>query len=405
LSEYGVDISLVREQTGRSIIWGQDYLANHEMNALMASAHFFLLPSESLHSASIVQAMMLGAIPVVTDTVGTSVYVTDNENGIVLQGMRAAIWHKDASTGIPVDRYRRTPDLDNSLVSQLTVRVCALVDSPNAYHNMKSHMISYAQDQFSGQAFSDHFWNAVFALYQRYQGSSAECTAISSDEQRSLLNCTVRGDEWARVFESSPHQMLRINTGYGVVWEMGGTLIQAYGDPPFEPNDWSVLAQYCSAGAPQVTLAHTLEELGGNYLGFSVSPGTSLIYKWAEWISGVLKPHPVLHRHAALIWRKLHRYYVYLISRLTEPKITDFDIEVVQEGISGYNIVRHLNRYYAIPQSEGTFIPAKAEFGGYSSCFSGNSLKEVERTIIATRSPQHRFPDSHQQPADRVLKL
>jgi hypothetical protein len=197
--------------------------------------------------------------------------------------------------------------------------------------------------------------------------------------------------------------MLRINTGYGVVWEIGGTLIQAYGDPPFEPNDWSVFAQYCSAGAPQVTFAHTLEELGGKYLGFSVSPGRSLIYESVEWISGILKPHPVLHRHVAFIWRKLHRYYVFFMSRIMKPKLSDFDIELVREGVSGYNIVRHIDRYYAIPQSEGTFIPVKAEFGGYSSCFSGYSLKEVERTV-ATCIPEHRFPDSCQQPAGKASK-
>ncbi|MDC8448513.1 MAG: hypothetical protein LV473_09155 [Nitrospira sp.] len=393
LKEYGVDISLVRAQTGRSIIWGQDYLANHEMNALMAGAHFFLLPSESLHSASIVQAMMLGAIPVVTDTVGTSVYVTDNENGIVLKGMRDAMWYRDASTGILVDRYRRIPDLDNSMVTQLTTRVCALLDRPDVYWDMQSRMISYAHNQFSGQAFSDHFWNAVSALYQRYHESSVQRSSIHNQEQLSLLDCTVRSDEWARIFESPPHQMLRINTGYGVVWEVGGTLIQAHGDPPFEPNDWSVLAQYCSAGAPQVTFAHTLEEFGGQYLGFSLSPCRNRIYELAEWISGILKPHPVLHRQAALIWRKLHRYYVYFMLRLMKPKMADFDVELVREGISGYNIVRYLDRYYAIPQSEGAFIPAKVEFGGYSSCFSADSLKEIEHIIVATRDPKYRALD------------
>jgi len=405
LREYGVDVSLVREQTGRSIIWGQDYLANHEMNALMASAHLFLLPSESLHSVSIVQAMTLGAIPVVTDTVGTSVYVTNNQNGIVLQGVRDAIWHRDASTGILVDRYCRTPDLDTSLVSQLTTRVCALLDRGDAYQNMRNQMISYAQDQFSGQAFSDHFWNTVSVLYQRYRESSGNHAGIPIQERHSLPDCTVRDDEWARVFESPPHQMLRINTGYGVIWEMGGTLIQAYGDPPFEPNDWSVAAQYCSAGAPQVTFAYTLEELGGRYLGFNVSPGRSLIYQSVEWISGILKPHPVLHRQAARIWRKLYRYYAYFMSRLMKPKLSDFDIELVREGISGYNIVRHLDRYYAIPQSEGAFIPTKAEFGGYSSCFSSDTLQEVERTIVATRNPEYRFPGSHQQSAGKASKL
>lgn len=385
LSDYGVDVSLVREQTGRSIIWGQDYLSNHEMNALMESAHFFLLPSASLHSVSIVQALMLGAVPIVTDTVGTSVYVTDNENGIVLQGMRDAIWYRDASTGILVDRYGKTPDLDDSLVSQLIRRICALLDRPQDYWNMQNRMTVSARDQFSGQAFSDHFWSTVSVLYQRYQDSYTE-RPIPSQEGRSLLDCSVGGAEWDRVFESPTHPMLRINTGHSVVWELGGALIQAYGNPPFEPNDWSALAHYWSVGAPQSTFAHSLEELGGKYLGLSGIPGGSAIYKSVGWLSRVLKPYPVLYRQAAHIWRKVRRYHAYVTSKLMKSETNDFDIELVRHGVSGYNIIRHIDRYYAIPQSEGEFIPAKAESGGYSSCFSGYSLKEVEHAVVVAHS-------------------
>lgn len=405
-SEYGVDTSWVREQTGRSIIWGQDYLANHEMNALMASAHFFLLPSASLHSASIMQAMTLGAIPVVTDTVGTSVYVTDNKNGIVLQGMRAAIWYEDASTGILVDRYCRTPDLDDSLVSQLTTRVCALLDSPDAYQNMQSRMILYAQDQFSGQAFSDHFWNTLSILYQRYQECSRERPTNAIQERRLLLDCTIRGvDEWARVFESSTQPMLRINTGHGVVSELGGALIHADGNPRFQLNDWSVLAQYCSANAPRITFAHTLEELGGSYLGFSGNSVQNTIRRTIGLISRVLKPYPVLHSQLARIWQKTRRYHAYLAPRLMKTKMSNLDIELVRHGISGYNIIRHSERYYAIPQSEGAFSPIKAEAGGYSSCFSGYSLDDVERAVQSLHGSEPGPADSYRQSFDRVSKL
>lgn len=405
LSEYGVDVSLVQAQTSRSIIWGQDYLANHEMNALMASAHFFLLPSASLHSVSIMQAMALGAIPVVTDTVGTSVYVTDNKNGIVLQGMCAAIWHKDASTGILVDRYRRTPDLDNSLVTQLTTRVCALLDRPDVYHNMRSHMISCAHDQFSGQAFSNHFWSTVGALYQRYQESSARHVSVSSPERLSLLDCTVRSDEWARIFESPTHPLLRINTGQSVVWELGGALFHAYGNPPFELNDWSALAQYYSIGAPQSTFAHTMEELGGKYFSFSGIPGGNTINKSVGWISRALKPYPVLYRQAAHIWRKVRRYHADFASRLMKTETNDLNVEFVRHGVFGYNIIRHIDRYYAIPQSEGTFNAAKAESGGYSSCFSGYSLEQVECAVQAAYDSEPRPANSYQPSPDRVSKL
>jgi glycosyltransferase involved in cell wall biosynthesis len=404
LNEYGVDAYFVREQTGRSIVWGQDYLANHEMNALMESAHFFLLPSASLHSVSIVQAMTLGAIPVVTDTVGTSVYVTDNENGIVLRGMHAAIWHKDESTGILVDRYYKTPDLDDSLVAQLIDRVCTMLDRPGAYWKMRNCMMTYARDEFSGQAFSDHFWNTVSVLYQRYQECSRERSGMTIQERRSSLDCTVRGHEWARAFEGPTHPMLRINTGHSVVWELGGALIHTYGNPPFELNDWSVLAKYYNVTAPQSTFAHTLEELGGKYFDFSGSTGGNTIYKLISWIIGVLKPYPAMYTQAARVWRKMRRYHSYFEAKLRKSKASDLNIELVLQGVSGYNIIRHIDRYYAIPQSEGAFNLVKAESGGYSACFSGYSLEQVERAVLASHDSDPRLPDSHCQLADKASK-
>jgi glycosyltransferase involved in cell wall biosynthesis len=377
LSEYGVDVSFLKAQTGRSIIWGQDYLANHEMNALIANAHFLLSPSASLQSVSIMQAMTLGTIPVVTDTVGMSVYVTDNENGIVLQGIRGAVWHKEAATGILVDRYFRTPDLDDSLVSQLTSRVGILLDAPDIYWNMRDRTVAYAQDQFSGQAFSDHFWGTVSDLYHRERKHFSRRDAIPTRVGAALLDCTVQDDSWARVFESPTQPMLRINTGLGVVWALGGAMIQAYGNPRIDLNGWSVLAQHYSPSAPQTTFANTLDELGGKYLHPVEPRWNGAKPKLIGWIARVLKPFPTLYRFAA---RVLSRFRSSLGSRFSKAKANP-DIELIRHGVSGYNIIRHLNRYYAIPQNEGEFFPHKADTGGYSSCFSDFSVDEVQRRI------------------------
>lgn len=403
LAEYGVDVSFIRSQTGRSIIWGQDYLANHEINALMASAHFFLLPSASLHSVSIMQAMMLGAIPVVTDTVGTSVYVTDTVNGIVLHGMREAIWDKDAVTGILVDRYGKTPILDDDLVSQLTCRMGSLLDRPESYSDMRHRMMSFAHKQFSGQAFSDQFWGAVSSLYERFCESSRVNTIGPCLERRSLLDCMVQSNEWSRVFESPTQPMQRVNTGYSMVWEMGGAFIQAYGNPSFRLSDWSVFAKYYSTAAPPITFAYTLEELGGRYLSFSGHPGEAVINESIDAISRILKPYPVLHRHAGRFWRGVRRVHAYVSSKFLKPKVENpdradhFNVELIRHGVAGYNIVRHFDRYYAILQKEGAFSPTKAEAGGYSSCLSGYSLEEVERAIGAAQDFEARQADSYQR--------
>ncbi|MEO7859333.1 MAG: hypothetical protein ABIU05_02630, partial [Nitrospirales bacterium] len=268
------------------------------------------------------------------------------------------------------------------LVSQLTHRVGALLDAPDTYRSMRDRTMAYAQDQFSGQAFSDHFWGAVSDLYHRnkkhFSGRDAAPTRLGT----ALLDCTVRDDGWARVFESPTQPMLRINTGLGVVWELGGAMIQAYGNPRIDLNDWSVLAQHYSPGAPQTTFANTLEELEGKYLHPVGSRRESVRPKLVGWIARVLKPFPRLYRFAA---RVLSRFRRSLGSRFSRAK-ADPDIELVRFGVSGYNIIRHLNRYYAIPQNEGEFFPHKADTGGYSSCFSDYSVDEVQRRI-AGRCP------------------
>jgi glycosyltransferase involved in cell wall biosynthesis len=402
LSEYGVDVSFVRSQTGRSIFWAHSYLGDCEVNALMAGAHVLLLPSVSLDSVLIMKAMMLGVIPVVTDTVGMSVYVTDNQNGIVLQGVREAIWNKDASTNILVDWYSRRPDLEDSLVSQLTSRVCVLLDRPDICRDMQNHMIAHAREQFSGQAFSDHFWSAVSDLYQESGASSSRHRAASVKARGPFVDCTLRSDEWGRVFDSPVQPTLQIDTGLGVVSEWGGAVIHTFGSPPMDLNDWSVLAEYYRPGAPRMTFANTLEELEGKYL---YSAGRYEVVGFTRltligWVAGVLKPFPMLYRVAARILSRLRS----VIRPVLEKSKADPDVELVRHGVCGYNIIRRFDRYYAILQNEGAFVSMKAESGGYSSVFSGYSLEEVERAIVGASHSEPELVDSNPLSTDRASR-
>jgi len=377
LLELGVDVSLVNAEMGRSIIWAQDYLTGLEMNALMANAHFFLLPSASLHSVSIMQAMTLGTIPVVSDTVGTSAYIADDKDGIVLKGMRKALWSTDEATGILVDCYRRIPDLDDSLVAQMTSRVCALVEDPSAYWNMRTRTLTRAREQFSGQDFSKEFWNMVYDLNARFRSNVP--SSESDAEGENWHKCHLEGDGWARVFESPPRPMLRMNTGCGLIWEMGGAFIHRYGNTGMRPNDWSVAAQLFSTGALEATFSNTIEELGGKYLRPIDGSFLKARLAFIGWISRILRPWPWLYRSASYVYFKLRRFGMFTFDKARAKAYPE--MELIRHGVSGYNIIRHVDRYYAILQSEGAFLPEKAKAGGYSSCFSADSLDEVLRSV------------------------
>lgn len=394
LLDYGVDASFLKAETGRSIIWAEDYLANHEMNALMASAHFFLLPSSSLHSVSIMQAMAFGTIPVVTDTVGTEVYLKDEEHGIVLHGVRAAIWHTDTNTGILVDKYCKTPSLDDSLVSQMTSRIFALLDISGTYEQMRTRTMTHAQKQFSGEAFSQNFWNTVLELYQNYQRATVIHALVPNKVAHSLRDCTLQGDGWARVFESVTQPVRKINTGQSVVWELGGALIHVYGNPGIELNDWSVFARYFNPEAPETTFANTLDELGGKYLAFVGEVSGDTNRKLIGFISKMLMPYPELHSFASSMLKRIRRYRYYLMHKLIKSN-SEPDVELVLHGVSGYNVIRYFHKFYAIPQSEGAFVPDKARGGGYSSSFSGNTADKVLQKIAnATKKAIQVTPNS-----------
>ncbi len=377
LIEYGVDVSMIQVEMGQSIIWAEDYLANDEMNALMASSHFFLLPSVSLHSASIMQAMALGAIPVVSDTVGTSVYVNDNENGIILQGIRQAIWSKDEETGILIDSYGRMPELDMSLVTQLLGRVSAVLDHSDVYWDMQARTMSHARERFSGQSFAKEFWSSVSTLYAGY---IPDTTLIGGDQYsigESMHACRIKGDGWSRAFEGPTQPMLRIDTGRSRVWELGGTMIHGYSFFGMGLNDWSVFAQFFRTDASQTTFANTLEELRGKYLRPNDSRLSEATLKLVGGVTRLLKPYPKFYRFVSSVYSTCRRYGAW---RFFKSK-ADPNVELVEQGVSGYNIVRNMDGYYAILQCEGDFIQEKAEAGGYSSCFIGQSLEQVLSAI------------------------
>lgn len=400
LRDYAVDPSFVTAESGRRILWSQAYFHDYEMNALMERANFFLLPSLSLHSVSIMQAMSCGAVPVVTDTIGTSLYVQDNETGMVLKGVRDAMWHEDEATGVLVDRYRPSSTLDDALVSQLTDGIRCLLAKPDSYDRLRHGALNRAAEQFSGHEFSADFWRKVTARYELFKERSAALRRGAGRTAFALSDCTMKSHDWERVFESPTQPMPRIGLRSGMVFEFGGAFVCWNGDAVLGVNDWSVCAPFLDPATPRLRHARTLVGLNGAFLtpmagGLGREQGERLIRA----ISRALKPYPSLHRAAAWIWltiRRCLRHYSPHISATRENPT----IELIREGVQGYNVILCDGVYYAILQREGEFVPDKARNGGYSSCFSDHSL-DVVLQCIAAGTPQGGNVDSSNSVMER----
>ncbi|WP_343721727.1 glycosyltransferase [Herbaspirillum seropedicae] len=391
LADNGVDLDWLRRHERRSIIWIEDYLSADDLDALMRTAHVFLLPSASLHSVSIMQAMNAGAVPVVTDTLGTDRYVADDVDGIVLKGVYASNWHRDEKTGVMIDRYQRNPALDDSLVQQLLSRLGELLANPDRYASVQAAARAKAAEGFSGQAFSENFWSQV---QQRYQAlpTSARSAIAPRRQWQEISYCLLEQSDWARVFTSPPQPVARLHTGLGQVTELGGCFIALPGNCAVDLHDWSPLAEYVDSAAPPLIFAADIKGLGGRYLGCPTSEqGGSLRRRLVSYVAECLMPYPAVYTRAARVLKVLRRVHRavnrYLPARVARARSAvatlSADIELVIQGLKGLNIIRCGHLFYAVPQGAGEFSQARAEAGKYSLCLSGTSLKDVLRKVEA----------------------
>lgn len=401
LADHGVDVSFVQEQSGKSILWVEEYLFQYELNELFAHAHVLLIPSLSLHSAAILHAFAFGTIPVVTDTIGTDVYIKDNVTGIVLRGVRDALWSRDPETGIWTDDYNKPISaLEESLISQMVDRIDGILNDGRLYELIRTNVISCARADFSGPAFADSFWRQVATVYERNGGLSQQYAGKIDHKMRKLDDCLLdrKPTEWRRVFESPPQPMPLVQAGRSLILELGGTVVQSLDHPMSAVHDFSTLNEH----ERSVVFAYRLEELGEEYLAALLGEGMSkkaskLLALLDEGdsrivrsVARVLRPFPMLYRLASWGWERLRR----AVQKKEAPPVGMFhDIELVRQGVFGYNVIRCDDRYYAILQSEGEFSLAKAENGGYSKCFSADSAEEVIEQITT---------DQHTKTADAV---
>lgn len=394
LLKHNVDLSFIRDQEGKSILWIQDYLSITEQQALVSNAHFFLLPSSALHSASILEAMGNHVIPIVTDTIGTSVYVNDDENGVVLNGIRSALSHTDLNTNRLLEQNKLPAEVELSLVNQLTRRIFALLDNPSLYKRIQHNAIKQVRSHFSGSNFSEQFWEQVHDLYDEYpskqtqekstQPLSAPIANISRSPHKSkkhssgntirpfdYTDCLINQD-WGRIFNSVTQPSIRICTGANYVVELGGTYIHIphhIHRTKLPLQDLSVMTPYYNASQPRsIRFAYQMHELGSLYLNTNhPNPTDSDLIertksKAHRYFSNLLIPYPRIHHLAAMISKKLRE--------LTWRNNSNPEITLLLEGRSGYNIIQCKSKYYAILQKDGKFSQIDFKKGKYSSSYS-----------------------------------
>ncbi|WP_415879824.1 glycosyltransferase [Methylomonas sp. TEB] len=388
LRQYGVDLDWLGCHEGHSIIWIEDYLTAHELEKLMCAAHFLLLPSASLHSVSIMQAMGAGAVPVVSDTIGTSRYVVDGKDGIVLSGVFDNNWRQDPECGVMIDQYARNPELEDALVEQLLRRITELFQNPKKYAELSANVCRKARMEFSGRLFSEAFWSDVYRLYQDFLKDnlvSNGATDLSPAKHHLLID----GGDWGRVFTSPPQPVARLHTGQGCVTEMGGCFIASPGDQAVGLHDWSPITEYVEQSLP-IPLAFSTEikGLGGCYLRVPITEAERRNTKrFIEVVANKLMPFPLVYALSSKFLKLLRRLYrawrQFFGEIVAEQKIAqpEANIELVAQDMNGLNIIRCNHQFYAISKNGGEFNKQRADAGDYEVCIKGTSLKDILRKV------------------------
>jgi glycosyltransferase involved in cell wall biosynthesis len=154
LVEYGLDVNKLKRFETDRVVWIEQYLPDWALTKLVAKSHFVLLPSANLHSVSVMSGLANGAIPIVTDTIGTDIYVEHMINGVVIRGVRSEVWHNDEELRIRHDDHRAFKRLEKALTESLIKIVSELLGVPEKIDEMARAGQQAVRQRFNGESFA-----------------------------------------------------------------------------------------------------------------------------------------------------------------------------------------------------------------------------------------------------------
>lgn len=307
LQTAGIDVGYLRSHEGTRILWLEQFLSESEQLSLFARADVLLLPSANLHSVTIMQAMAAGAVPIVTDTYGPDRFVEHGDTGIILKGVRRAIWHEDAEAGIPVDSHAHFALCAPSLAEQMIEHLIPIADHPEHLLAMQERCRAHAHMRFSGAAFRSEFEGNVHRLWNGYREEQKRNHGRNADEPFfEKHNLLLDQCEWSTLFESVPQPVLRIETEHCRVFRLRNLYVSIRKAALYRDlGPCSVLSLQKEGVFSDGTfrVARSLMDLRDElYLMGNTGSGTGLLLvleRWAynreTWAYNWLRQHPKLY--------------------------------------------------------------------------------------------------------------
>lgn len=301
----GVDLDFLRREEGSRILWLGGYLREREQLRLFAVADVLLLPGVNLHSVTLMQAMAAGTVPVVTDTYGPDRFVDDSETGVVLRGVRGAVWDNNPECGVPIDRHERFPALAPILAEQLFERLTPILDSPACLVDMQVKCRLKAAQEYSGKALQKQFEGDVTRLWNGFipmQTTKSAQKPVGYFQKHGLLldNKVLPG-----VFEGPPHPVLLADTGYCRAYRLKNAYFSIRHGMEF--RDWNYspleLMQKRVLGHGAITVENSLGDLHAELFPMRMVFKTAGWLAFELWWRERLRAYPAIYSTTARIYR------------------------------------------------------------------------------------------------------
>lgn len=220
LASFGIDVEELKRLEGRDVVWIQHHLPPKAQKALIARCHFLLLPSASLHSQSIMSALANGTVPIVTDTIGTDVYVEDMVNGAVIHGVRSEIWERNDSLRITGSRRARFVRMEATVTSLLIARVRELLSNPHKTQEMSNAARKTVRQRFDGRTFAHRLVAEIQTRSARTRGNVSGRPHRRWGEGERCIE-----DVSQAHFEAPPRPTVRVRLPNGSVYQFGRNFV------------------------------------------------------------------------------------------------------------------------------------------------------------------------------------
>lgn len=329
----GVDIEFLRKEEDSRILWLGGYLREQEQLRLFACADVMLLPGVNLHSVTLMQAMAAGAIPVVTDTHGPDRFVDDGETGIILKGVRSAVWEEDPECGVPIDRHDHFPSLVPMLAEQLFGRLTPILDNRALLAGIQAKCRLKAVREYSGAAFREQFECDVSKFWSNFISGQASESLMKPGGYFQERNLLLDSKVLPELFEGPPHPVLLANTGSCHVYRLKNVYFSIGRGMQHRNSGYSPLGlvqnKILRHGA--ITMAGALGDLHSEL--FHKISGLVAVEAWAI---ERLRSYPILYSTATHIYRAAAR-----VRRLFQPPLRDLgQPKVVAIRRSLVNLIR-----------------------------------------------------------------